>query len=200
MKTAIFLTTLSALLLSARAQNSCTAVAYLGQAPAGGGSCTGQELGDASMNGAGFGACDEVTNGACVLTESSEGDCVIHLYSDSSCRVRVDHQSQHLVEAWMEELDSQIAEKPKTVRGKHTELERSSTSAVSYTALDREGRWRAPICIFCEREARRERIWRREVTWGQPGYELSENNPPHRGSMLAGFGAWHPGIGMAADL
>ncbi|KAJ7323912.1 hypothetical protein DFH08DRAFT_1028819 [Mycena albidolilacea] len=85
MKTAIFLATLAALLLSARAQNSCTAVAYLGQAPAGGGSCTGQELGDASMNGAGFGACDEVTNGACVLTESSEGDCVIHLYSDSSC-------------------------------------------------------------------------------------------------------------------
>ncbi|KAJ7825588.1 hypothetical protein B0H14DRAFT_3468479 [Mycena olivaceomarginata] len=45
----------------------------------------GQELGDASMRGPGFGACDEVTNGACVLTESSEGDCVIHLYSDSSC-------------------------------------------------------------------------------------------------------------------
>ncbi|KAJ7722543.1 hypothetical protein B0H14DRAFT_2411411 [Mycena olivaceomarginata] len=85
MKTAIFLATLSALLLRACAQNSCTAVAYLGQAPAGGGSCTGQELGDASMNGPGFGACDEVTNGACVLTESSEGDCVIHLYSDSSC-------------------------------------------------------------------------------------------------------------------
>ncbi|KAJ7828935.1 hypothetical protein B0H14DRAFT_3466029 [Mycena olivaceomarginata] len=38
MKTAIFLATLSALLLRARAQNSCTAVAYLGQAPAGGGS------------------------------------------------------------------------------------------------------------------------------------------------------------------
>jgi hypothetical protein len=56
------------------------------------------------------------------------------------------------------------------------------------------------ICIFCELEARRETIWRREVTWGQPGYELSENNPPHRGPMLTGFDAWHPKIGMAADL
>ncbi|KAJ7832666.1 hypothetical protein B0H14DRAFT_3142834 [Mycena olivaceomarginata] len=85
MKTAIFLATLSTLFLRSQTQNSCTAVAYLGQAAAGGGSCTGQELGDASMRGPGFGACDEVTNGACVLTESSEGDCVIHLYSDSSC-------------------------------------------------------------------------------------------------------------------
>ncbi|KAJ7796204.1 hypothetical protein B0H14DRAFT_3158133 [Mycena olivaceomarginata] len=85
MKTAIFLATLSTPSPRSQTQNSCTAVAYLGQAAAGGGSCTGQELGDASMRGPGFGACDEVTNGACVLTESSEGDCVIHLYSDSSC-------------------------------------------------------------------------------------------------------------------
>ncbi|KAG0564023.1 hypothetical protein M758_8G071900 [Ceratodon purpureus] len=67
----------------ASAQNSCTAVAYLGQI--GGTSCTGQELGDASMNGPGFGQCDEVTNASCVLTELSEGDCVIHLFSDTSC-------------------------------------------------------------------------------------------------------------------
>ncbi|KAJ6566475.1 hypothetical protein B0H19DRAFT_1374032 [Mycena capillaripes] len=84
-KIATFLATLAALFAGTSAQNSCTAVAFLGQAPAGGGSCTGQELGDASMNAPGFGACDEVTNGSCVLTESFEGDCVIHLYSDSAC-------------------------------------------------------------------------------------------------------------------
>lgn len=71
----------------ASAQNSCLAVAYLGQI--GGTSCTGQELGDARMTGAGFGPCEEVTNASCVLTETSNGDCVIHLYSDTSCNTPV---------------------------------------------------------------------------------------------------------------
>ncbi|KAL0571031.1 hypothetical protein V5O48_010928 [Marasmius crinis-equi] len=45
---------------TALAQNSCTAVAFLGGLS--GTSCTGAELGDASQNGAGFGPCELVTN------------------------------------------------------------------------------------------------------------------------------------------
>ncbi|KAF9467959.1 hypothetical protein BDZ94DRAFT_1232854 [Collybia nuda] len=71
------------------AQNSCTAVAYLGQIPPAGGSCTGQELGDASQNAPGFGRCEEVTNGSCILTEAFEGACAIHLYSDSNCNTPI---------------------------------------------------------------------------------------------------------------
>ncbi|KAJ8088178.1 hypothetical protein PM082_013729 [Marasmius tenuissimus] len=68
------------------AQNSCTAVAYLGHT---GNSCTNAELGDAKQNGAGFGACELVTNAQCVLTEQSEGDCAIHLYSDTNCQTPI---------------------------------------------------------------------------------------------------------------
>lgn len=67
------------------AQSSCTAVAFQGQAPAGGGSCTGGELGDASMTGPGFGACDAVPDASCVVAESHEGNCAIHLFSDLNC-------------------------------------------------------------------------------------------------------------------
>ncbi|KAL0067128.1 hypothetical protein AAF712_005915 [Marasmius tenuissimus] len=68
------------------AQNSCTAVAYLGHS---GNSCTGAELGDAKQDGNGFGACELVTNAQCVLTEQSEGDCAIHLYSDTNCQTAI---------------------------------------------------------------------------------------------------------------
>ena len=86
MKVTIRLAVIGALLASSTVSGqSCTAVAYLGQAPAGGGSCTGQELGDAQQNGPGFGPCDNVTNAACVLTESFQGACAIHLYSGFGC-------------------------------------------------------------------------------------------------------------------
>lgn len=41
------------------------------------------------MDGPGFGACDEVINASCVLTEASEGACVIHLFSDGGCNTPI---------------------------------------------------------------------------------------------------------------